>query len=185
MAQRTTQAKAKTDRFELPDGEWAEIYLARKIPESRRRVIQTAQLAMARTLPSVEIPSIEVNGSVPEGEPGPFGAPPIAKMQAEAEKAAREASRKFTTRDLGPDALAAVDAWGDALILAYVKDWSFDVPLRDDEGEPLYESLLDLDGETYDALKNECTARSNAKASEGSAGSDATRSPDAMDPSEP
>ena len=164
-----------TDTLTLPDGQSAELYLSRKIPERRRRPIQAAALVMTRTMPESAAASIEIDAA-PKGEPNPaFGAPPV---EAEAEQIKSE---RMKISDMTDETLPAVEAFNDAVIFGYVKSWTL--------GEVTFDAIADLDSETYDTLLAECVQRNNAnklakRATEGGAGTVAD-SPDAMDPTSP
>lgn len=110
-------------RLELPDGGWADLLDPRKVSERKRRPITRLLLALASDGGLAEI---EASGDAPD-----------------AAAAARIAA------SLSGDALAAMDDLNDALVVALVDVWSFDVPCN-------AESVADLPGDAYEALRDAC-----------------------------
>jgi hypothetical protein len=196
MAQRTTGPKKRTDTFALPDGEEAELYLARKIPEHRREPIEDLGAEYRAQSPEQDVPTFEVQGELPDLDDPNLVGPQRAhveflyKAKAEAEEAQKKAPPRKTT----VEGFKLGRQLANATILGYVKSWSLDLPLTelDEDGEevPCFKSLRELDAETYDALKDECMDRykksyeKKDKDAEASVGADGSSSGQ-MDPTEP
>lgn len=155
----------------LPEGAWADLYEAKAMPERVRRPIQRTALAMGRTMPEQTKTTIEA-AVAPAGEAVPaMGAPPVAELVAEA--AVDGATMVARLSDISDESLEAIDAYNDAVILGFVREWSY--------GEVKEAVLLEIPGESFDALITECTRRNKGGQSVGSA----PESPDGADPTLP
>lgn len=111
------------EKITLPDGGWALLRDPRRVTEKQRRPVTRLQARVAGS----EIGALlSKKGTLPDDE-----------FERESLKA------------LGSDAFTLLDDLNDALIVALVDSWSYDVPVS-------AEAALDLSGEAYDALKAAC-----------------------------
>lgn len=136
-------------RLELSDDAWAELYASKKIPERARRPIQRAAVALQRAMPEKGSATVSTKPAVTAGaeveatpEAAAFGAPPVEQIVAQATE------DPILLKDLTDEALAGLDAFNDALILGYTKEWSY--------GAVTEEVLIDLPGDAFDELLAEC-----------------------------
>lgn len=103
-------------RVDLPDGGWAELCAARKVPERKRQRYRREMFALSQM--TVDLPAQNGNADV---------------------------------KDLsyaGPEVSDQMSAMERALILCFVREWSF--------GDISDDALADLPADAYDALRDEC-----------------------------
>ena len=130
------------ERFELPDGDWADLRDPKKTPERLRRPVRQAAISLQKLVPDDQ-KKPEVVVSVPSelAEPevqSAFGTPPIDALIEEAKPDEEEDTLPSEEEQ------AAVDAYNEVVILAVVTAWSF--------GDVTLEGVRDLPGDAYDAL---------------------------------
>lgn len=116
-------------RLELPDGQWADLLEPRKVSERKRRPITRLLLALASD----------------GGMTNLIGDAELAEaIGDESSEAAAAIAAK-----IAPDTLGAMDDLNDALVVALVDAWSYDMPVNAD-------SVADLPGDAYEALRDAC-----------------------------
>jgi hypothetical protein len=157
--------------FDLPDGDWAVLREAKKVPERLRRPVRSTAVALQRLRPDelVSKPSVHaVELPVPAADPetqAAFGAPPVDDLIAESKAEVNEEDVPLPT----DEQQAAADAYNEALIQAFVSTWSF--------GPVSADVIRDLPGDAFDALLVEVRQRNQ--------GDDADEESLASDPSTP
>lgn len=118
-------------KIDLPDGEWADLYDPAKVPEKKRRPVVRALTALIRERI--------------EHKPPEFDAEDIA----DEDKAAALVAK------LNPALIMATDDLNDALVVALVREWSFDVDVTLD-------NLLELPTDAYRTLSEACSTKLDA-----------------------
>ena len=141
------------DAFDLPDGEWAVLRPAKKVPERLRRPVRAAAVALQKLLPEelrnrpVVTVTEDLNAPVvDDATKAAFGAPPIDQLLADA----IPVEDPDATSDVLPtdEQQEAADVYTEVLIVAMVASWSFG-PVSIDE-------VRNLPGDAFDALLEEC-----------------------------
>ena len=140
------------DAFDLPDGEWAVLRPAKKVPERLRRPVRAAAVALQKLLPEelrnrpVVTVTEDLNAPVvDDATKAAFGAPPIDQLLTDAVPVEDPNAPDVLPTD---EQQEAADVYNEVLIVAMVASWSFG-PVSIDE-------VRNLPGDAFDALLEEC-----------------------------
>lgn len=113
-----------TSTFTLPDGDTATLRDPKLVTERHRRPVTKLQRRLA--------------------------ASPVGQLLASKDKLSEEEFEEQARALLGSDDYELLDQLNDALVVALVEVWPYNVPVTLD-------GLLDIPGEAYDALKVEAS----------------------------
>jgi hypothetical protein len=153
------------NRFDLPDGEWAELRPAKKVPERLRRPVRLAAVRLQNSFPE-EVrakwnrPAVKVEEPAKVADEGiqtAFGSPPVDDLAQQFENTTVPSDEDDDFLPT-PEQQELVDAYNEILLIAFVVSWSFSFPVS-------VGGVQELPGDAYDELVKE-VRRLNAKEGE-------------------